>query len=98
MVRNGSTTDPTVAISPSESDLQASHQLKSTNRLLASTEMNLKQLVNRPLDADQQATVKQIKSYMEQARAASQNGEMQRAYTLAHKANMLSADLLGLPQ
>jgi hypothetical protein len=95
VVRNGSIAEPTVAISPRESNQQASQQLNTTNQLLASTEANLKQIATRQLDADQDATVKQIKSYMEQARVAAKNGEMQRAYTLANKANLLSADLLG---
>jgi len=93
VIRNGSTPDPTVAISPDLSDQEASRKLNSTDRLLASADANLKQIASRPLSAAQEDTVKQIKVYMEQARTAAKNGEVQRAYTLANKANMLSADL-----
>lgn len=93
VVRNGSTPDPTVAISPDLSDQETSRKLNSTDRLLASADANLKQIANRQLNSAQEDTFKQIKVYMEQARTAAKNGEVQRAYTLANKANMLSADL-----
>jgi len=95
VVRNGSTTDPEVAISPGLSQQQISQQTQNTDQLLASAEANLKVISNRQLSVTQQDTVTQIKSFMEQARAASSGGDVQRAYTLANKANMLSADLKG---
>lgn len=95
VVRNGSTTDPTVAISPGLSQQQISQQAKSADQLLASTDANLKAISGRQLSAAQQDTVKQIKSFIEQAREASSSGDVQRAYNLANKANMLSADLKG---
>jgi hypothetical protein len=93
VIRNGSTPDPTVAISPDLSNQETSRELDNTNRLLASADANLKQIASRQLSTVQEDTVKQIKVYMEQARLAAKNGEVQRAYTLANKANMLSADL-----
>lgn len=93
VVRNGSTPDPTVAISPDVSDEETSRKLNSTDRLLASADANLRQVATRQLSEAQEDTIKQIKVYMEQARTAEKNGEVQRAYTLANKANMLSADL-----
>lgn len=95
VVRNGGTSDTKVAISPGMSDQQASQKLETTNRLLSSTDANLKQIAPRQLSASQQDTVKQIKSYMDQAKEAETEGDVERAYTLASKANMLSADLLG---
>ena len=97
VVRNGSTPDPTVAISPGLSDQEMSRKLNSTDRLLASADANLMQIANRQLSTAQEDTVKQIKVYMQQARTAAKNGEVQRAYTLANKANMLSADLAAPP-
>ena len=93
VVRNGSTPDPTVAISPDVSNQETSRELDNTNRLLTSADANLKQIAGRQLTTSQEDTVKQIRVYMEQARTAEKNGEVQRAYTLANKANMLSADL-----
>jgi len=73
----------------------ASRQIESTNQLLAASDTNLKKISGRQLSASQQDTVKQIKSYMEQAKAAATDGDVQRAYNLAVKANLLSAELAG---
>jgi hypothetical protein len=95
VVPNGGTSDTKVAISPGMSDQQASQKLQKTNRLLSSTDANLKQIEPRQLSASQQDTVKQIKSYVDQAKVAASKGDVERAYNLASKANMLSADLVG---
>jgi len=73
---------------------QVSQQISATNDLLAMTDENLKTIKSRKLTAGQQDTVDQIKNYMEQSRSASRNGDVQRAYTLANKARMLSGDLV----
>jgi hypothetical protein len=93
-VRNGSTADPTVDLSPGPSP-HASQQSESTKQLLASSEANLKKISGRTLSENQQDTVKQIKSYMEEANTATKDGDVQRAYNLAVKANLLSAELAG---
>jgi hypothetical protein len=95
VVRNGGTSDTKVAISPGMSDQQASQKLQKTNRLLSSTDANLKQIEPRQLSASQQDTVKQIKSYVDQAKEAANKGDVESAYNLASKASMLSADLVG---
>jgi hypothetical protein len=94
IVRNGSTTDPTVDLSPGPNSGQTA-QLKSTNDLLTTSDENLKTISGRQLTASQQDTVKQIKSYMEQAKTAANDGDVQRAHNLAVKANLLSAELAG---
>ena len=76
------------------SDQQASQKLQHTNQLLSSTDANLKQIAPRQLSASQQDTVKQIKNYVDQAKVAVNKGDVERAYNLASKANMLSADLV----
>jgi hypothetical protein len=93
VVRNGSTPDPSIAISPDVSDQETLRKLNSADRLLASADANLKQITRRQLTTSQEDTVKQIRVYMDQARTAERNGEVQRAYTLANKANLLAADL-----
>lgn len=93
-VRNGGTSDPAVAISPGVSQQQASQQLETTNQLLAKTNENLKIVESRQLNAGQLDTVKQIKTYVDQSKAATDDGDVQRAYTLANKARMLSGDLV----
>ena len=94
VVRNGGTGDAKVAISPGMSDQQASQKMQNTNQLLTSTDANLKQIAPRQLNSSQQDTVKQIKSYVDQAKVAVSKGDVERAYNLASKANMLSADLV----
>jgi hypothetical protein len=94
VVREGGTTEPTVQLSPGLSQEQASRKLQNTNQLLATTESNLKQIADRPLDASQQDLVKQIRKYVEQARAAVGAGDLQRARNLAFKAHQLSDELV----
>jgi len=95
VVRNGSTAEPTVEISPSMSQQQASRQLEATKELLDTTDANLKMIATQTLSASQQDTVQQIQNYQKQAEDARKAGDSQRAYNLANKAKMLSADLVG---
>jgi hypothetical protein len=95
VVRDGGTSEPTAQISAGGvSKEQASHQLQNTTQLLAATNTNLQKLSSRPLNPGQQDTVKQIRTYMEQAKAATDAGDLQRGHNLASKAQMLSDDLL----
>ena len=93
VVRNGGTADPAVQLAPGVSAEQASSQRQNTTQLLAATDANLKQISSRPMNSTQQASVDQIRKYMEQARAAEQAGDVQRAQNLASKALLLSDDL-----
>ena len=95
MVRNGSTTEPVVQLSQDVNQQQASREQQVTDQLLAQTASNLKTLAARQLTSGQLDTVTQIKTYMEQSRAAENEGDLQRAHNLALKANLLSADLVG---
>ena len=94
VVRNGSAADPTVDLSPAPSSQEAS-RLETYNQLMATADANLQKISDRQLSASQQDTLKQIKSYMEQAKGAAKDGDVQRAYNLAVKANLLSAELAG---
>lgn len=94
VVLNGSTADPTVDIAPDVSQPQASQQRDTTNRLLEMTAGNLKIVESRQLNPGQKETVEQIHNYVDQSNAAAKDGDVQRAYTLANKARMLSGDLV----
>jgi hypothetical protein len=94
VVRNGGTADPVVQLAPGMSDEQASRQRQSTTQLLATTDANLKQISTRQLGPGQQDSVSQIRKYMEQAKAAEEAGDVQRAHNLASKALLLSDDLV----
>ena len=94
VVRNGSTTDSGAAIATDVPQSKSSHDLQTTNDLLDKTDANLKRLDGKTLNETQQDTLRQIKNYMDQARSAVKNQDIEHAYNLAKKANMLSADLL----
>lgn len=95
VVRNGSTAEPEVKFSPgSTSTDQQNRQRGKVNYLLTSTDDNLKKLSNRQLNSTQQDAVQQIRTYMEQAKAALTEGDLQRGENLATKARLLSDDLL----
>ena len=93
VVRNGGTADPAVQLAPGMSAEQASSQRQNTTQLLAATDANLKRISSRSMNPSQQASVSQIRKYMEQAKAAEQAGDVQRAQNLASKALLLSDDL-----
>ncbi len=84
-----------VELSPRRNQQQAAQQSENTKQLLAASDANLKKISGRTLSANQQDTVKQIKSYMDQAKESLTDGDVQRAYNLAVKANLLSAELAG---
>jgi hypothetical protein len=95
VVKNGGTDEHTLDLSPEVNQKQASEQAKRADDLLASSDANLKKISGRQLSASQQDTVKQIQSYIDQAKKAASDGDTQRAYNLAVKANLLSAELAG---
>jgi hypothetical protein len=94
VIRDGSTTEPNVKLSQPMSQKQTSNQMQKTDDLLAGTESNLQRISGRRLNATQQDTVKQIHQYMDQARKAIGEGDLDRGRNLAFKAHLLSDDLL----
>ena len=94
VVRNGSTGDPAVQLSPGLSQQQSSAQRRNVSQLLSTTDTNLKKLAGREISSSQKETVEQIQQYVQQAKAASDAGDMERAHNLAVKARVLSEELL----
>jgi cytoskeletal protein RodZ len=94
VVRHGSTADPDVQFAPGMSRGQAYYQKQTTEQLLAGTEANLKTASARQLQPGEQDSVEQIKSLMEQSKLAIVMGDLQRARTLAYKAQLLSNELV----
>jgi hypothetical protein len=85
---------------PAEAPVQITAELprsaamrQNTGQLLDATESNLKKLT-RQLSDNEQATVRQIRTYILQAKAAVNDGDLERAYNLATKANLLSNELV----
>lgn len=95
VIRNGGLTDAVISISPSLTGQQAAEKQRSTNQLLAATDANLKTISSHQLTPVDQDTLRQIKSYVEQSKVASNDGDLERAYNLANKAKLLSTDLAG---
>jgi hypothetical protein len=65
----------------------------TTTQLLEATETNLRNLT-RLLSSDEQAILQHIRSYVQQARSATDMGDVERAYNLALKAHLLSDELV----
>jgi len=61
--------------------------------MLGATEENLKKIAGRKLSSNQQDVVNQIHQFMEQSKTATAAGDLNRARTLAWKAQMLSEEL-----
>ena len=94
VVRNGSTEEPVIQISPGLSDNQASSERENTTQLLSTADTNLQKISGRQLNTTQQDVVSQIRKYMEQSKEAETAGDLQRAHNLALKARLLSDDLV----
>lgn len=62
--------------------------------MLDAAQANLKKIEGTKLTTGQQAEVDQIRQYMEQSKAAVAAGDLDRARTLAWKAQSLSEDLV----
>lgn len=93
VVPEGGTQPATPQLSPTMPGDKAIHQKMNTNQLLEATEYNVKS-VTRTLNADEQAMVQHIRSYVQQARDATKDGDTERAYNLAIKAHLLSGELV----
>jgi hypothetical protein len=70
----------------------ATQQRRSTAQLRETTESNLRS-ITRQLNSDEQAVVQQVKMFLSQSRAADTDGDIERAYRLALKAQLLSEEL-----
>jgi hypothetical protein len=97
VVRNGGTAEGTVQLTGGTAVARNSPQRANTERLLASTEDELKTTTGRQLDSAQQEMVKQIHQYATQSKKALQAGDLELAHNLAVKAHLL-ADQLVKPQ
>jgi len=94
VIREGGTDEATPQLSARLPREPASHENMTTEQLLDSAEANLRGL-NRQLSAGEQEMVGQIRSYMQQSRQATTEGDAVRAHNLALKAHLLSDQLAG---
>lgn len=94
VVRNGGAKEGSAQIAPGASAAQAQHQRATAAELMATTDANLKRVAGRQLTSTEQGMLDEIHSYLRQAKAASDSGDTSRAETLAHKARLLSDELV----
>lgn len=94
IVRQGGTSEPSIQLAGGTADDQTSHQRDTANQMLGSTEANLKKIAGRQLSPNQQDMVNQIRQFIEQSKTASDDGDLDRARTLAWKAQLLSEELV----
>jgi len=94
VVRHGGATEPTIHLAGGPAGDQAVQQRATAAEMLEAAEQNLKQIEPAKLTANQQDMVKQIRQFMEQSKAATAAGDLDRARTLAWKAQLLSEELL----
>jgi len=85
------------AAASSEGQVQIAAQVpqgtaQNTEQLLQAAEGNLRK-VTRQLSDGEQAMLRQARNYITQSRSATQDGDLERAYNLAMKANLLSGEL-----
>jgi len=94
IVRQGGTSEPSIQLAGGAGGNQASQQKDTANQMLDTTQANLKKVDERQLNSDQQDMVKQIHQFMDQSKAAVDAGDLERARTLAWKAQLLSEELV----
>ncbi len=94
IVRDGGAREGAAQISPAMSKDQQQRERETTAQLLSTTDANLKKIEARQLTTSQQGMLRQVRTYMQQSKAASEAGDLERAGNLALKAHLLSDDLL----
>jgi hypothetical protein len=93
VVRNGGAKEGSAQLAPAVSPDQAKNQRANTASLLAATDANLKRVAGRQLTPAQQNMINEIRTYVQQAKAADASADTNRAQTLAYKARLLSDEL-----
>lgn len=94
VVKDGGSDEPTIELTHGTSEQQASQQRYTTEQLRTATEDNLKKLSGRQLTPSQQEMVSQIKQFMDQAKSAVADQDLERGHSLTMKAYLLSEELL----
>lgn len=94
VVQQGGASEPSVQLAGGPPGGQASHARDTAKQMLGSTEANLKKIAGRQLTPNQQDMVNQIHQFMDQSKTAVDAGDLERARTLAWKAQLLSEELV----
>ncbi|MGA7766576.1 MAG: hypothetical protein WCA27_10190 [Candidatus Sulfotelmatobacter sp.] len=94
IVRQGGTADTSIQLAGGAASNQTSNKRDTANQMLSAAETNLKKIAGQQLNANQQDMVNQIRQFMKQSKAAVGDGDLERARTLAWKAQVLSEELV----
>jgi len=94
IVRQGGITEQSIQLAGSSAGDEATQKRNAANRMLATTDENLKKIAGRQLSAPEQDSVSQIRQFVSQSKSALAAGDLERAQTLAWKAKLLSDDLV----
>lgn len=93
VVNQGGATDSSIQLAGGAAK-QTSQARATAEPMIDQTESNLKKLEGRQLSSAEQDMVTQIRQYVEQSKTAVAAGDVERARTLAWKAQTLSEDLV----
>lgn len=94
IVRHGGTSEPSIQLAGGPGPATTSNQRDPATQMLDTTEANLKKLAGKQLTANQQDMVSQTRQFMQQSKDAVGAGDLERARTLAWKAQVLSEELV----
>jgi hypothetical protein len=94
IVRQGGTSEPSIQLAGGATGGQNSNQRDAANQMLDTTDANLKKLSGKQLTSNQQDMVSQTRQFMQQSKDAVEAGDLERARTLAWKAQVLSEELV----
>lgn len=94
IVKQGGTAEPSIQLAGGAGSKQTSQEADTAKQMLGTTEANLKQIAGKQLSSAEQEMVTQIRQFMAQSKAAAVDGDLDRARTLAWKAQVLSQELV----
>lgn len=98
VVRQGGTSEPSIQLAGGDSGDRAARDRDTANQMLRLTQQNLNKLAGRQLDENQKNMQNQVHQFMDQAKSAVDAGDLDRARTLAWKAQLLSEELVNPQQ
>ena len=97
-MRQGGTSEQSIQLAGGAGGTQAAVQRDTANQMLETTDANLKKAASLQLSSSQQEMLPQIKQFVEQSKTAVADGDLERARTLAWKAQVLSEELVKPPE
>ena len=93
-MRQGGASETAIPLAGGPGGDQATQQQNTANQMLVAADENLKKIAGQTLTASQQDMVNQIHQFSKQSKDATAAGDLDRARTLAWKAQLLSEELV----